>query len=87
MTQHGLVHKGLTSADKAEHLYAKNFEAFIKKQPNLGNANFKLNLTYMLLAGWACMLSLRGYYDLYASDARDLCLVSIDKKYRLSMYF
>ena len=38
MTQYGLLHKGLTSADLAERLFIKNFEALISKQPNLGYA-------------------------------------------------
>ena len=36
MTRHELLLKGLISADLAERLYNKNFEALIKKQPNLG---------------------------------------------------
>ena len=39
MTQHGLQHKGVTSA---EHLYIKNFEALMKKLPNLGYADVNL---------------------------------------------
>ena len=42
MTRHGLLHKGLTSADKTEHSYIKIFEALIKKQPNIGYADVKL---------------------------------------------
>ena len=43
MTWHGLLHKGLTSADKAECLNNKNFKALIKKEPNLGYADIKLD--------------------------------------------
>ena len=42
MTRHGFLHKGLTSANQAERVYIKNFEALIKKQPNLGCADVKL---------------------------------------------
>ena len=44
MTRLGLLHKGLTSADQAERLYNKNLKALIKKQPNLGYADVKLDL-------------------------------------------
>ena len=43
MTWHSLLHKGLTSADQAERLSNKNFKTFIKKQPNLGYADVKLD--------------------------------------------
>ena len=39
MTQLGLLHKGLT---KAERYYFENFVASIQKQPNLGNADVNL---------------------------------------------
>ena len=42
MSRHGLLHKGLTSADLAECLFKKIFEALINKQPNLGYADVKL---------------------------------------------
>ena len=61
MTQHGLVHKGLTSADQAQRLYAKNVEDLIKKQTNLGYADVKFNFACMHLAGWECTLSLCVY--------------------------
>ena len=38
MTRHGLLRKGLTSAD-----YNTNFNALIKKRPNLGYADVKLD--------------------------------------------
>ena len=41
MTRHGLLHKRLTSADKANS-YIKNFVALIKKQPNIGYADVNL---------------------------------------------
>ena len=65
MTQHGLVHKGLTSAGKAEHLYTKNFEDLIKKQPNLGYADVTLNFACKHLASWRGTLSLCVCKDLY----------------------
>ena len=43
MTRHGLLHKSLTSADYAERLNNTNFKALIKKQPNLGYADVKLD--------------------------------------------
>ena len=42
MTRRGLLHQGVTSLDKDERLYSKNFEALIKKQPNLRYADVKL---------------------------------------------
>ena len=43
MTRHGLLHRGLTSADQAECLNNKKIRAVIKKQPNLGYDDVKLD--------------------------------------------
>ena len=43
MNWHGLLHKGLTSADYAKRLNNKNLKALIKKQPNFGYADVKLD--------------------------------------------
>ena len=66
MTRHGLLHKGLTSADNAEPKYAQNFEALIMKQPNLGYADVKLHFACMHPEGCARRVSLyyTEYYDL-----------------------
>ena len=42
MAWHRLLHKGLTSADKAERLYIKKIWALLMKQPNLGYTDVKL---------------------------------------------
>ena len=62
--QHRFVNYVLSLADYAEHLYDKNFEALIKKQPILGYSGVKHNFASMHLTGWTYMLSLCLYYNL-----------------------
>ena len=50
MTQRGLLHKSLTSADQAERLYIKIFEALIKKQSTIKGKSINLgNIQLFLL--------------------------------------
>ena len=65
MTRHGLLQIGLTLADKAECSSIKNFEALMKKQPNLGYADVKLVFLGMLCTGWGRRFSQCEYYYLY----------------------